>query len=350
MKPSKRSIAIVLSLGLFLVSAPLTAQEATDILPEELAETTEEVREEVAADWKYRLIVGAGLNFSSSSHVVGATDGQSWTVGAKLDSGAYYVNGGHDWRNTLLLTEAFTRTPAVDEFVKSADSLAIESLYLFHLANAHWFGPFARFTLDTAILPGQDVRGGVNTYRTTYLDGQTATDTVDRLELTDAFQPLVLSETVGVFFEPVAEPEITYEFLAGFGAQEIFAGGQLAIMDNEDTPEIEVGELDSHNLAGLAALTSVYGSFEEGKIGYEAGGEVLIPFINDLSANDDRSAVDIAEISFFAGLSFKLVDWASLDYRFEAKRAPIIVDEWQLTHILLLSFNYTFVDETPAAE
>ena len=350
MRQSKRAIAVVLWLGLLLVAAPLNAQEAADILPEELAETIVVEPGVEGSPWNYRLVVGANLNFASTSHVVGTTDGQTWTVGANLDAGAYYVKKNHDWRNTLLVTEAFTRTPVLEEFVKSADALALESLYLFHLTNAHWFGPFARFTLDTALLPGRDVRGEENTYKITYLDGETATHVGDRMELTTAFQPLVLSESVGVFFEPVAEETVTYEFLAGFGAQEIFAGGQLALMDNEDTPEIEVGEIESHNLAGLAASTSVYGSFEESKVSYDAGGEVLIPFINDLRANDDRSAIDIAEISFYASLSFKLVDWASLDYRFDALRQPLVVDEWQLTHLLLLSFNYTFIDETPTAE
>ena len=343
MRQSTVAVSFFVLFAMATTGLTVFAQEATDILPEEVEAATTEA---VEPDWSYRLVIGANLNFSASSKVIGATDGNSWTVGANLDAGAFYDHLNHDWRNTFLLSEAFTRTPVVDEFVKSADALALESLYLFHLTNARWFGPFARLTLDTAILPGQDVRGSDVTYVTSFLDGTTETVTAGRLELTDAFQPLVLSESVGVFFEPVSREEITYEFLAGFGEQETFAGGQLALMDDDATAEIEVGELDSHNLAGLAALTSVYGSFEEGKISYEAGGEVLIPFINDLPANDERSAIDIANVSFFAGVSFKLLEWASLDYRFEALRAPVLLDEWQLKHLLLLSFNYTFIDET----
>lgn len=324
-----------------LLAGSAVAQEATEILPDQI--DAGEVSEE--SGWKYRLSLGANINFGSSSNVIGAADGSTWTVGAILDSGAFLEEGNHEWRNTLLLSETFSRTPVVDEFVKSADSLEIESLYLFHVPSAVWFGPFARLTIDTAIFPGRDVRGSDTTYVSTFLDGTTETVTATSLELTDPFQPLALSESVGFFLEPIKTDELTYEFLAGFGAQELFASGQLTVADDDTTPEVEVTELDDHNLAGLAAVTSLYGSFDEGRLTYDLGGEALIPFINDLPANDTRSAVDIANIQFFAGLSFQMVEWASVDYRFQAERQPLLLDEWQLQHALLLSFSYTFIDE-----
>ncbi len=332
---------ILATFAVVLVSGHASAQEATEILPDQI--DAGEVSDD--SGWKYRLSLGANINFGSSSNVIGAADGSTWTVGANLDSGALLEEGNHEWRNSLLLSETFSRTPVIDEFVKSADSLQIESLYLFHVPSAAWFGPFARITIDTAILPGKDVRGADNTYVTTFLDGTTESTTATSFDLTDPFQPLTLSESVGVFVEPIKTDEITYELLAGFGAQEIFSSGQLAVADDDATPEIEVIELNDHNQAGAAALTSLYGSFDEGRVTYEVGGEVLIPFINDLPANDDRSAIDIANIQFFAGLSFQMVDWASVDYRFQAERQPLLLDEWQLQHALLLSFSYTFIDE-----
>lgn len=330
------------------------AQEAEDLLPAEadavIGTTPDDSENADQSLWKYKLSLGAQLSLGASSNVIGAADGNTWTIGVVLDAGAKYENGGHDWRNSLLLSEAFTRTPVIDEFVKSADALALESLYLYHVPSVPWFGPFARFTLDTAILSGEDVRAADATYSTSFLDGTTEVVTASRLDLTDPFQPLTLAESVGVFVEPIDDDAVTVEILAGFGAQEIFAAGQLAIQDDADTAEIEVIELDDHNLAGLAALAKVYGAFDEGRVTYEAGAEVLVPFINSLPANDDRGAFDIANISFFAGVAFKMVEWASVDYRFTADQQPLLIDEWQMTHSLLLSFSYTFVDDIEGEE
>lgn len=342
LRTSSRLIAAALVCGLGASQA--AAQEAaTEILPEAL-ETTEAVE---VMPWRYRLNLGAGLNFAASNNVVGASDGATWTISLNVDAGAYYIRGSHEWRNSLLISEAFTRTPTIDEFLKSADALNLESLYLYHLPNAPWFGPFGRFTLETSIFAGRDVRSEPTTYLVTREDGtvDTVVATANSIHLTSPFQPLSLSESIGVFLEPVAETEISYELMVGLGARQTFAGGGLAVSDDDTTGEIEVATLEDSTQVGAAAITKLYGELEEGRVSYQLGGEVLIPFINDLPEDDDRGAIDLTLIRAYLGLSFRLVEWASLDYRFDARREPLVVEEWQTQHNLLLTFTYSFIDQ-----
>jgi hypothetical protein len=47
----------------------------------------------------------------------GGWDGVSWTLGANVFAGAYYVRGPHDWRTTLTRVESFTYGPPFNNFV-----------------------------------------------------------------------------------------------------------------------------------------------------------------------------------------------------------------------------------------
>jgi hypothetical protein len=41
-------------------------------------------------------------------------------------------------------------------------------------------------------------------------------------------------------------------------------------------------------------------------------------------------------------LSFKLVEWASLDYILKTLRQPQLVQDWQVQNMLLLTFGYSY--------
>ena len=74
-----------------------------------------------------------------------------------------------------------------------------------------------------------------------------------------------------------------------------------------------------------------------------------IPFLhNELPAGDDRSAFELTNISLLAQLSLKVVDWASLDYEFRAEREPQLLDEFQLTNHLLVTFGLATGNAPPA--
>ncbi len=208
-----------------------------------------EAKEPPPPGWFPRIAVGLTLSFGDNRSVVGQTDGGTLSFGLKFDAGLDYRRGGHEWRNTLALAEGVTRTPVMPQFIKSADLLSLESIYLYHVTP--WFGPFVRASMRTAVFRGADVRPGANTYLIKHVDGTVETKLagdrssfedpiVSNLALTDPFQPMTLKQSAGPFLRPVESEKVNVEIRAGLGAQETIARDQLAVADDNATPEIEV--------------------------------------------------------------------------------------------------------------
>jgi hypothetical protein len=337
-------------IGGLITAAPAAMSQPVDVeyLPGQ--EEIEGAEEPPPEGWEYNLSIGSGFSFGSSRSVIGNTDGNTWTVGVNVDGAANLRASGHEWRNTLTSAQAFTRTPLIDEFVKSGDQLMLRSIWLYHIPSAPWVGPFFRFRLTTAIFAGRDVQAEQSTYQVTEIDGTVRTVDSDRLDLTDPFQPLTMGQTAGVFLRPLSDPALQAEFLLGFGLRETFAKDQLALLDDEDTAQLEVVELDSFVQGGTEGVATFWGEQQEGRVTYEAGIEVLIPFINDLEEGDDRNALDLTNIDIGARLSFKLFEWASLDYSLRALLEPQLLDEWQIQNQLLLSIGFVLLEAAPEAE
>lgn len=310
-----------------------------------LAQTTEyvpeqtELGDEVIDGWYGTLNLTSTISFATSEKVVGQPDGNTFTFGLGLGATADYIRGSHELRNTLSIGETFSRTPLVDQFVKSADSFSLENLYFYRVPNAEWFGPFGRLRWDTALFKGYNVTADPVAYRIANVDGSTSDVSTDRLLLTGAFSPFTMRQSVGVFLRPIAETWLDVDFRAGIGAREFFGKNDLVLNDDATTLDVvEVTELQNYSQAGGEMSLNIRGSFEEGKVSYTASAETMTPFANSLNPNND-SAIDLTNIECNAGLAFKLVEWASLNYAFRAVREPLTIDEWQIQNTLLLSFT-----------
>jgi len=182
------------------------------------------------------------------------------------------------------------------------------------------------------------------------LDGTTSEFTGRRLRLTDPFQPLTLKESLGVFVQPVTNDRIRVELRAGPGAQQVFAAGALGLSDDEATPIVEVQELDSYQQLGAEGVANAWGTADEAKrIAYTVGVSVLVPVLySDLPEGDDRGALELTNIELSAGLSVKIVEWASLDYKLSVVRQPQLIDETQITNSVLLTLGTAFGSKAPA--
>ncbi|PKN55085.1 MAG: hypothetical protein CVU56_23150 [Deltaproteobacteria bacterium HGW-Deltaproteobacteria-14] len=289
--------------------------------------------------WDPALTLSASVALSSNSNVVGQPDGASWTFGLNLLGRLDYLSGMHDWRNTLKIQEVVTRTPVLDAWVKTADQLFIESVYYLKLRDD--LGPFASLKLETPLFRGYDLRQTPVTY-IDKADGTTIATDVDRLRMTEALQPLALKESLGVFYRPIETKAIEVDIRAGFGAQEIFAEGGRVLADDSATPEIEISRLTDFVQAGAVIGVEGKGTLEGGRIVYSAHAEVMFPLINDDPTN--RSVLDLTNFDLGAKISFKLFEWASLDYEIKAFRLPALVEEWQVQNNLLLSFSYSLIE------
>ncbi len=299
--------------------------------------------------WNPGISIGASFNLVDTRAVVGQPDGTSVTIGGGLDASLEYNEDQHEWRNNLVAAAGTTRTPAIDEFIKTNDGLMFESIYLIHLLET--LGPFARVGLTTQMFSATDIQAAPVDYEVQNLDGTTSNFTGRRLALTEAFQPLTLRESLGAFWQPVRISRISLETRAGIGALETFASG-LAVSDNADTPLVEVTELGDSFAVGAEGVLNMWGFFDDEKrLSYTAGIGVLVPFVTSaLPAGDERGIAELVVLETNVGLNAKLFDWASVSYRFNVTRQPLLLDEFQISNSVLLTIGAAFGSKAPKPE
>lgn len=329
-----------LTIATLFFGASARAEDPKTYLPDEVkgAKTKKQ-------GWDGSLVLGASTSLSQNSNVVGVTDGIAWAMGAQITGSLEYLRGQHEWTNSLKLGETYTYTTALDEFVKTVDELAWKSTYLYHIRQIPWLGPFAELKLKTSILPAYDVQAEEYEYLVKRLDGTTDPGLVQRkFRLSDPFRPLGIDESIGAFAKPIDEEKIKLEAKAGFGGKHIFAADQFAVDKvDKDKKQVAIKELDDVHQGGPAVSVSAKGSLYDKKVTYFGLAEVMFPVINNQAENDERNIAELTNVLLEAGLSFKLVTWASLDYTFKAIREPQLLDRWQIQNNLLLTFSYTLV-------
>ncbi|WP_437785498.1 hypothetical protein [Sorangium sp. So ce1097] len=297
--------------------------------------------------WSPGLLLGGTFNLADNRSVVGQVDGTGVAAGFILEGSLDLNKAAHELRMTLAAGAGVTRTPALEAWVKTRDALAFEAIYLYHVVP--WFGPFGRFALNTQMFPGSDPRSAPTTYAITRADGTTEAITGTRLHLSDPFQPVTLKQSLGVFVQPVNRESVLVEARAGAGAQEVIASGVLSLADDGGTPEVEVSELSSYGQLGAEAVIEASGTLRDKQIAYRAGIAALLPIVySDLDAGDERGALDLMNVDIVGGLSFKLVEWASLDYQLHVVRQPQLIDAWQVQNNILLTLSYAVGSKVPA--
>lgn len=327
-----------LGVGVFALSAAGVSQAADPgLLPkeEEIKKAKDEKKPE---GWDPFIQVGASLALSGSSNAVGQVNGSSVTGGLSLLGRLDYLAGPWDWRNTLKISEVFTRTPIVDEFVKSSDQLSFETILYWKVSD--FVGPFLSAKLDSTILAGVDVRPAPVDYAvgTTVVASNTT-----HHKLADSLQPLALKQAIGAYVRPINDKGIEVVGKAGFGAAETLAKGAQILSDDVATAGvIELTNLADVIQAGAVIGIEAKGALDEGRVTYATHAEVMFPFVNDDPGKRDVGALTNVDIG--AKLGFKIFDWASLDYELKILRQPQLLDAWQIQHSLLLTFSFTPVE------
>lgn len=291
--------------------------------------------------WRPTLSLGATASLNDNRRVVGTVDGTTVQLGLLLAGALGYAKDQHDWQNNLDANLGYTRTPQLDRFVKSADALKFRSLYVFRLQD--WVGPFIQFKLDTQMFPGYDVKTDAVTVRREFLDGTNKVRTraaQSNIPLTEPFEPLLLSEAVGLFARPVAQSDLTLDVKLGAGAQQIFARDGFTVADDKATPELELKQLDSTNQLGAAGELSSSGKFSETVV-WTAYANFFFPFYSSVDlAKLNLDGVDRLNSDIGGKISAKLSKWASLDYVVSFKRIPLILDAWQIQTGLLFTAGF----------
>ena len=176
-----------------LLSVSVWAQADEPLTLEALPVASED-EPELERGWNPLLKIHANFSFGTSSNVIGQQNGDSITLGGKLEGGYSYKDELNEWRNTLHYAGSTSTTPTIPRYIKSLDLLEANTIYMRSLPNRTWLGPYAQANLQAPLFKGEDVRSEPTDY---VVDG--APVTTDVLRLTDSFRPLRTKESVGLF-------------------------------------------------------------------------------------------------------------------------------------------------------
>lgn len=329
---------VMLACVLGFVASPALAQDK-ELVPD-AAKKSDKKKE----GWDNTLSIGATINMVDNRNVVGQNEGSTWTLGGALKGDTKYKKGAFEFRGSLNIGENFTRSPVIPEFLNTADAFLIDANVYYNLLS--WMGLFARAEFNTNLF---------NNYFATAEDAVFAidrgngnietTEPRDRLLLKDPFGLMIFKQSTGAFARPYSKKYLDVEFRLGAGAREVVANGQIAVKDNKDTADvIEAEELNNFVQIGAEAAMVIQGTLVKDRVAYKSSVETLFPFYNSINPQD-KSVLELTNVEWMSQISFKLVEWASLDYQVRVVRQPLIVEDWQVQNSLLLTFGYTLIEE-----
>jgi hypothetical protein len=305
--------------------------------PEDVIKTMDS-EEERPEGWARKLTLGGTFSYSHSSNVVGSPDGANVQLGLVLDGALNWSRDRHAWQNTLQVLQTRSKTPVIDRFIKSLDSFVLQSTYLYSLKQPAKLGLYGRLRVSTQVFAGYEVRAEPTEVLRLFLDGSEVLETVeaeDPIDLTSAFDPLVLAQNAGVFANPIATERLSVGLKLGLGLQEILVGDEtFALQDDGATPELELRQLEDVTQGGCVLDLNLAGRLAE-NVAWKLDTAVFL----ELFTNSDADA-DALNLESIGSVSVKLVKWASLDYVLNVRRLPRVVDEWQVQNGLVLTAGF----------
>ena len=374
----RRELILMGGLAAAIIALATTGARAQDdedaddnILPTEISA----VDDEIEPGWHPLLVLSGNFALGQTKNVPGTADGVIYNFGYLLNSGIGYLsdNREHEWLNTLKMQLGFSRTAVVDAVVKSLDTIDFKTSYLYHLPSVPWMGPFVSFRVNTTMLPGYDIRAAdTNVLKLAVAEdlqfsdagnpidadgnvinaGHDRVHTVNagkKIDLTDAFAPSTLKESLGLFAAPISNKKMRLEARAGFGVWETFVRDGYVIEDNDATADIlELRALQDVVQLGPELGLTFTGIVDE-KITYSLSALAMQPVYHN--AQTDLEGVELMNVELEAILGVALAEWISIDYAFKAVRQPLLVEDWQIQNTLFVSINFSIVGaEIPEEE
>jgi hypothetical protein len=301
--------------------------------------------------WNPFLGLTSTISLVDNSSVIGQVDGFSTLFGIGLLGGADHVHDEHLLRTSIALNESFARTPVVDRFVKTNDSVKLEGLYNYFMSKH--LGAYGRLTLATTILATTDVRGTPTSWVDASGDVPTPLTTDGFTQrLAGAFSPFTVTEAAGGFADPVREDVFTLALRLGIAGRHTFADGVRVNNDAAMTPEVELLRLSDVHQLGAEVFAGAAGKLDKAKANYKAGVAVLLPSVN----NDkfDRSAASLTRVAFEGNLTYAMSSWLSVVYSLAVTRDPQLFPAGkelvQVQNTILLTFQLNLVRKKEKAK
>jgi hypothetical protein len=292
--------------------------------------------------------LNAGLNFSFSQNdgVVGMPDGTTLSLGLQLNGSLTFTRGMHEWRTVLMIVETQTKTPTIEPFLKSADKADLETSYTLRLPSIKWLGFFGALKLETPLLPGYMVRDTTISLKITEPDGRIDTSQTavaqKPFDLTNAFAPLALKQSIGFSFLPYNEPMLRIDLKLGGGASQTFTQNGLRIDDNPATADVlELSRLQDYIQVGAEVRMSVTGRLFDNILSYALLGGIMVPFYSSVTNN--LSTGELINYDLSLKLGIQVVKWLNINYSLGIIYTPLIQPKTQITNNLVLSFTWSIL-------
>jgi hypothetical protein len=343
-----------------LLSVPVSASAQDTAVPvEEIQKVAEPEAEDVPKEgWTLKLRFGGNFNLTDARNFVGSEDGTTVQIGLIFEGSAFFKAGQHHWNNELSIQHNQTLTPQLDRFVKSFDLLDFKSTYIYKLKNPEWLGPFARFALQTPVLPFDVVR--VDPFQVVDEAGNDLSGVVasgDTFELTGAFEPLQLRQSIGLFGDPIKEQAFNLEFQVGFGVQEIIAREGFSIQDEAEDSDLDGDGTADGILITARELTSVLDLGVEAEVRMQ--GDIVkdtvywnflanafwagTTYSFDSGEFGSGDFADQMNLKLKGAIGVKLAEWLEAEYTLNVIRQPAILDEFQVQNGFQLVVTYALL-------
>lgn len=335
----------------FVFCAPSLAQaQKVDFVPDSIKMKTAK-----KDGWFPSLKAGFNFSFAQSDGVVGIPDGTTLNLGLQLDAGLLFAKGQHEWRSSAKVVHTQTKIPTIKPFIKSADRFDLETMYTYRFKRPKWLGYFVGAKLNTALLAGflvrdadtalvfKDPKGTVLDLK----DGEGNPFGVKKDQpflLTHGFSPLLLKASTGLSALPIERKPVRLDIKLGVGVVQAITQSSTTgqptgfiVTDDATTPALELTQLQDYLQAGGELQVAVSGSFKKGLLTYSLLAEIMVPFVS--TADTNLTLVQQINTEIALKLGIKLTKWAALNYNLSVVRAPLLVDDWQITNNLMLSIT-----------
>ena len=309
-------VTILVCSWLGLVSSQVRAQEA------ETATTAVE-----QSPWKIQVKVGINFSFAHNYQVAAIQDGSTIQVGALLGSKFTYESGLNKWETLLDVQETFSWNSQTDEFTKAVDIAKLKSEYSRKFANPEWLSAIAGVTAETQLLEGE-----INREAPVNVTYKGETRTVDRLKITDPFEPLTLRESVGLGAEPYKKDEFELKLRLAAASQQIFVQGGQVILEDDGT-NIVIGDLEDSVQGGTEGEVQLKGLLVKDIISWFSNFNIFLPLVGSEDSGDPT-------IKIKGGVSAKLSKWFALEYSISLDYVPLVSTKIQVQNNMLLTATF----------
>ncbi|MBN1944429.1 MAG: hypothetical protein JW797_02080 [Bradymonadales bacterium] len=287
-----------------------------------------------ANNWIVRLILGLNGSLAVAQNMAGTPDQTSLSGEGSIDASVGYHSGAHHFVSLLQIEEGviWINPEASDALPlqKSRDRFRLDLLYTYNLWET--LGPYARASLRMNLFPWQVITTEEINVTRRHTDGSTETEVVlpgSAFETSDYLGEVLISQGMGINWRVLQHRIGQLDIGLGIGFRQNLYRDFYVKEPTSEPPDLLYNEVSNFNQEGLEAI--VTGSFR------------LIQFTQYTTHFElfaDFGEFTDPTIEWQNTLGIRLLEFLSLDYRFELISQPQVSEELQMAHNLLLRFSW----------